>query len=534
MLTVNVKQAPYNAVGNGVTDDTNAVRSAIAAAGAAGGGTVFFPAGKYRVGWLTLAQPNVELRGVGPWYDVGSVLLYYASATYGNNHLVTVSAGNCRIRGLVLDGSGGALRQAGITPGSGDGASCLTVGAAAFMAARCQFLNAYNKQVVVSGTRGATFLDCAFDAESSLVGNEDGLHLYGGTVTCEDVLVSRCRFYRHVRAGVYCDIDVRNVRIEDCSFFNELVQEQANCTVTVTQPPKANGEVGVQMQGYGDGLVVSRCTMYRYKTGVLLRAGVKRVRIEQNRFLGMMSSGVMIAAEKAVFDGASGESRFACIREQTTMGGIGYQVMAREVVIRDNLIRFQEKPGSTPELVEPTTSGAVVIIGFGTDSTYRALFDRVVVEGFVVAAPANAQLVVPQMVCVGLGADERVRYLAVVGSETASGVQRIARLLDFTNLASYSAGRGPDHFVLSRNRLRGFGETTSVRAEEVLEVTGNLFTGFRIGSATDARVLDGTAPAARVQDNSFGRKEGRLANPAYQITGTSATVDSGNATTTAV
>ena len=44
-LYVNVKQAPYNAVGNGVSDDTAAIQSAL---NAAGGGTVFLPRGPTR------------------------------------------------------------------------------------------------------------------------------------------------------------------------------------------------------------------------------------------------------------------------------------------------------------------------------------------------------------------------------------------------------------------------------------------------------------------------------------------------------
>jgi polygalacturonase len=44
---VNVKDAPYNALGDGVSDDTSAINTAMGDVIAAGGGTVFFPHGIY-------------------------------------------------------------------------------------------------------------------------------------------------------------------------------------------------------------------------------------------------------------------------------------------------------------------------------------------------------------------------------------------------------------------------------------------------------------------------------------------------------
>lgn len=46
-MTVNVKD--YGAVGDGVTDDTDAIRAAIEAVLEAGGGTIFLPEGIYLV-----------------------------------------------------------------------------------------------------------------------------------------------------------------------------------------------------------------------------------------------------------------------------------------------------------------------------------------------------------------------------------------------------------------------------------------------------------------------------------------------------
>jgi hypothetical protein len=46
---VSVKDAPYNAAGDGVTDDTAAIQAAMVDVVAAGGGTVYFPRGVYLV-----------------------------------------------------------------------------------------------------------------------------------------------------------------------------------------------------------------------------------------------------------------------------------------------------------------------------------------------------------------------------------------------------------------------------------------------------------------------------------------------------
>src|ERR1035437_6254646 len=54
----------YGAIGNGSIDDSTAVQAAITAAGAAGGGTVYFPPGIYKiVTGLTIPSDNINLRG---------------------------------------------------------------------------------------------------------------------------------------------------------------------------------------------------------------------------------------------------------------------------------------------------------------------------------------------------------------------------------------------------------------------------------------------------------------------------------------
>ena len=59
----NVRAAPYNAVADGVTDATTPIQNALNDAGAAGGGTVFVPAGIYKINTHLTVPAGVELRG---------------------------------------------------------------------------------------------------------------------------------------------------------------------------------------------------------------------------------------------------------------------------------------------------------------------------------------------------------------------------------------------------------------------------------------------------------------------------------------
>jgi hypothetical protein len=60
---INVKSATYGAVGDGTNDDTAAINAALAAANAAGGGTVYLPWGNYRITGQLSIPPYTYLRG---------------------------------------------------------------------------------------------------------------------------------------------------------------------------------------------------------------------------------------------------------------------------------------------------------------------------------------------------------------------------------------------------------------------------------------------------------------------------------------
>lgn len=63
-IVINVKAPPYNAVGDGVEDDTAAINAAIVFANSIGGGTVYFPAGNYLISDTIDLLENVSLLGV--------------------------------------------------------------------------------------------------------------------------------------------------------------------------------------------------------------------------------------------------------------------------------------------------------------------------------------------------------------------------------------------------------------------------------------------------------------------------------------
>lgn len=102
----NVKLSPYNAVGDGVTDDTNAFQNALNAAGSAGGGTVYVPAGRYRINGTLSVPASVELRGIfdTPHHTMGegSVLFAYTGKGSETGTPFITLAQNAGVRGLTI------------------------------------------------------------------------------------------------------------------------------------------------------------------------------------------------------------------------------------------------------------------------------------------------------------------------------------------------------------------------------------------------------------------------------------------------
>jgi hypothetical protein len=97
---INVKKAPYNAKGDGTTDDTAEIQAALDAAGT--GGTVYLPAGTYRLTGQLVVGSGITLLGAGPTASVLQQTSTSAHALYGQD-LRHVTVANL---GLTGPGSG--------------------------------------------------------------------------------------------------------------------------------------------------------------------------------------------------------------------------------------------------------------------------------------------------------------------------------------------------------------------------------------------------------------------------------------------
>lgn len=129
LTTINVKQPPYSAVGNGTTDDTAAIQAAIAACIAAGGGTVDFPVGTYIVSSPLLVNASgVRLRGVS---DTASIIKTNSSST-----------GTLMVGSQSISGSGKSvgctIEELGFQcPATSTATNVLVLGATRFLSRRC-------------------------------------------------------------------------------------------------------------------------------------------------------------------------------------------------------------------------------------------------------------------------------------------------------------------------------------------------------------------------------------------------------------
>lgn len=151
----------YGVTGDGTTDDTSAINTAISTLNTAGGGTLYFPPGTYIFTAIRL-RSNVHLVGVE-----GSVLRLADNTTNINDNIAyypitsTTGASNIMLRGLEFDGNMANNRPA--TIGSSWVADILTMIGDDFRVLDCYFRDAPDSGIMFATTKNCVVSGCRFD-----------------------------------------------------------------------------------------------------------------------------------------------------------------------------------------------------------------------------------------------------------------------------------------------------------------------------------------------------------------------------------
>ncbi|MFY0255321.1 glycosyl hydrolase family 28-related protein [Chitinophaga sp. 30R24] len=99
--------APFNAVHDGVTDNTTAIQAALNKASQDGGGVVFLPPGKYKVTGHLTVPTGVELKGASDLSTVptgpGSIIEVYADKNNASGTPFLKLSANSGVRGITFD-----------------------------------------------------------------------------------------------------------------------------------------------------------------------------------------------------------------------------------------------------------------------------------------------------------------------------------------------------------------------------------------------------------------------------------------------
>ena len=272
-VAVCVKDAPYSATGNGSTDDTAAIQSAINAAIAAGGGRVFFPVGSYKCGNLTLGS-NVYLQGepgATLSFKSGSSWLMSANPGSGGSSDPTTNLNHITISGLTFRGLSD-------TAGFSEQVHLLNLNAVSdILIENCDFIAPQGDGIYLGSSNvGATerhnervtIRSCRFDGKGKL--NRNGISIIDGT----DVLVHGCYFTDLSNTTMPGAIDIepdvnafariRNIIIDAC-WFNDIGGNVGAVALHLTLP-----QSGLTIPAQN--IQVTHCCLLNCARGIVMNA----------------------------------------------------------------------------------------------------------------------------------------------------------------------------------------------------------------------------------------------------------------------
>lgn len=225
----------YGAVGNGIADDTTAIQSAFNACHSAGGGTVFFPTGTYKLTNQLICYSNqiIDLNG---------------STILQGDSITNLLMGYCTSDVTAYNGCHDVIVQNGTFDGGAYEVNNTLVG---FIHSKnitfrnCTFKNAYGAwhNVEVCACYNVLFDNCIFEGARKNNGQGEMLQIDGhsgvgtwpwantGTIDgtpCKHIEVRSCLFYDGLVApaignhSTYSSEDTcdQKIKIHDCKFID--------------------------------------------------------------------------------------------------------------------------------------------------------------------------------------------------------------------------------------------------------------------------------------------------------------------------
>lgn len=232
----NVKSPEYGALGNGTTDDRQAIQDAIDACETAGGGIVFFPAGTYHMedGTALDVPDDVNLLGLGPSLSV-------LSRDHATADLLTFPDGNTKLQ--TIHGLGFADEV------TNTGSVVEITGGGRFVFRDCEWVDPQTQAGASDGivhTTGTTETWVAFERCRLTVTNPTGQQLFndGGGAISSHLFMSDCEIVLPASRTVAPTL-ARYSRIVGCYYNLSVVDSN----LILVQPNPTAGDTSVVFIG---------------------------------------------------------------------------------------------------------------------------------------------------------------------------------------------------------------------------------------------------------------------------------------------
>ncbi len=474
---INVTDAPYNATGDGVTDDTAAIQAAIDAAEAAGGGIVYLPPGNYYISAALEMSSSVTLRGTG----AGATTILH-----GNDNGIELPASSWYVR----------LEDFSIKP--------LTT--IADVSYACIYIG--------SGSRNFSFKRLTIGATSSGHSHPDYGVLSDSTASgstymgkFEEVYTRRCRESGVSLIQSYdCSFDRCQFIAYDCT-SNVVLKGAGN---TFTNCMFSGSPIGLTLWGFSNTFVGcnfelenSGCGLDSYCVLLKYDAGGIYTQARGNRFLGGtwdMSAPAETASSAYVqIEGTARDNLFVVGRWLDTTGNLvrlndsayGNSFVGSEIVWPDVIV---QESGDEAYNAQTTANGALHLYGTYTYNNGLTVKNGSTAAGYIdlYEDSDNGTNAIRLQPSAAIGADRTFDLL------TTGFVKVVCKTIDLDDDASTDdyqfdddAANTTEQVITLTNILPAYAELVSVQLRCFETVTGSASMSIDVGTTSGRRAPPG-------------------------------------------